>query len=552
MSASENEKKFTLVYDGPANSNEDTIRRIKASLLADFDLPIPEITRIMLDPPNEIISVTSDARAKKLTALLTAAGAKVHINPDPSVTLETGLSLEDDSSEAEEKPQKVWTLEIDDEEKAKLSDSTGGLRIDEPSMEDPEAISIEEQRQEEDDKVDLTLGADDQPEEPPSKETTEFSSHGISLEEEEPIVEAASPPPLPKPPPVTPKPREPAKTPAKPPPKEEKSPTQIILRPLAPEDPPSAKKPDPEADNEKSSAASSDAEAENKPPKPLNKASSSGSSSGSGSSSSIETPQQRARKKKSSNVKELLTLAVPLIVLQVCVTLAFIYYSKSGSDQGAGEIDLTPGGRGNNSSNSGSKDAEPPEDAPAPAPTASPTATPKGPVTPLTLQAEKDNIALTIVCEAQGPDISSCETSITTDEPPPLSPEQIVHNEKRAPWITRIESDPIVFNGTTAKGDVRIFIDYDSQKERVKGDISLSIKPGPLGSNQRQLEVTVLSGLAKPISEGHHFQAEKKGDIFEVSLLENVLLPLIHDPNEKTPIVLSTATPAPGKNPNSK
>ena len=74
--------------------------------------------------------------------------------------------------------------------------------------------------------------------------------------------------------------------------------------------------------------------------------------------------------------------------------------------------------------------------------------------------------------------VTAGEVDITTSEPPPLSPEQIVRNEVQSPWIRRLTASRMdithgeegAFQG---KGIARLAIRYDGRMHRTVADIMI-------------------------------------------------------------------------------
>lgn len=159
---------YQLIYQGPADDSLRTLQKIKGVFVADLELTIPEIQNILANCPQTVRSAESEGELKNAYQLLKSAGAKVLIvspqaaEPPPETTEAPAdnhpsqnstnqadanppeapapeqSSIRDQSNEvafelvleeksaapdkSEVKPEKVYTLEIDNAQNAPLLD----------------------------------------------------------------------------------------------------------------------------------------------------------------------------------------------------------------------------------------------------------------------------------------------------------------------------------------------------------------------------------------------------------------------------------------------
>lgn len=153
VDAHDSEALFDLVYEGATDDSARTLQRIKGVFVADLNLPIPEIQRILEHAPSTISSAESAKELEDAKRKLSAAGARVLIirrgGPDaapygdplieqilseaeaavdaqeeqesepPPPETDEGLSFEFEFGQIESKPAepkaaKVYTLDLDE------------------------------------------------------------------------------------------------------------------------------------------------------------------------------------------------------------------------------------------------------------------------------------------------------------------------------------------------------------------------------------------------------------------------------------------------------
>lgn len=154
---------FQLIFEGPADSSEDTLRHLKGVFLADLEFPIDEIMRILSSAPVAIKGAEDRESLESIEDLLRKAGGKVLIvgpaqddeaasdlnemtlelsfDPDESGT--SRISGEDSDAEVESPEPKVYVIDEDaDDLAAILNDAEACVADDAPVAESPSEMSL--------------------------------------------------------------------------------------------------------------------------------------------------------------------------------------------------------------------------------------------------------------------------------------------------------------------------------------------------------------------------------------------------------------------------
>jgi len=164
----QSDKDFDLVFEGPKDNSAETLRKIKGVFIADLELSVDEVQRILQEAPLIIKSSDNENDLKVVCKSLQAAGGKVLILKRGKAAEEDShdeLSFELDLSEQylelgdEEPTPKVFSLDYNPDSDAPAEDEKSMLETDasaEPAAPAPEpnaALKHEE--------LDLTLAPEE-------------------------------------------------------------------------------------------------------------------------------------------------------------------------------------------------------------------------------------------------------------------------------------------------------------------------------------------------------------------------------------------------------
>ena len=93
---------FQLVYEGPQNSEADTVRKIKSALLSKLNFSIDEIREIIEKTPSTIVTADEESALEEYYEELKSAGARVYIVREKK-DIEIEFSLDDEEAKPEPK-----------------------------------------------------------------------------------------------------------------------------------------------------------------------------------------------------------------------------------------------------------------------------------------------------------------------------------------------------------------------------------------------------------------------------------------------------------------
>jgi hypothetical protein len=142
---------YNLIFSGYQEDSAETIRRVKSALVADLELSVPEVQRIISSFPSIVTSSEKKKDLSKALKILKAAGALVEIqvasdleknkaqdsidDSDESFTFE--LDLADlNSSVSKEKTTKIWELQVAEEDLQELVDRSNEPKFISDPLED--------------------------------------------------------------------------------------------------------------------------------------------------------------------------------------------------------------------------------------------------------------------------------------------------------------------------------------------------------------------------------------------------------------------------------
>ncbi|GEM_PF-6745200 len=103
---------FQLVYEGPQNSEADTVRKIKSALLSKLNFSVDEIREIIEKTPSTIVTADDESALEEYYEELKSAGARVYIVREKQ-NIEIEFSLDDEESKPE---PKVFSISEENEE----------------------------------------------------------------------------------------------------------------------------------------------------------------------------------------------------------------------------------------------------------------------------------------------------------------------------------------------------------------------------------------------------------------------------------------------------
>ena len=106
---------YQLIFEGPKNSEPETLRRIKGAMISDLEFSISEVQEFLQDLPSIILATHNEKKVKKTLDLITAAGGIAKIIPpiNSEDSNETALIFNDiEVDEEPEKEKKVYNLDI--------------------------------------------------------------------------------------------------------------------------------------------------------------------------------------------------------------------------------------------------------------------------------------------------------------------------------------------------------------------------------------------------------------------------------------------------------
>lgn len=103
---------FQLVYEGPQNSEADTVRKIKSALLSKLNFSVDEIREIIEKTPSTIVTADDESALEEYYEELRLAGARVYIVREKK-NIEIEFSLDDEETKPE---PKVFSISEENEE----------------------------------------------------------------------------------------------------------------------------------------------------------------------------------------------------------------------------------------------------------------------------------------------------------------------------------------------------------------------------------------------------------------------------------------------------
>ncbi|MBN8547842.1 MAG: hypothetical protein J0M12_00855 [Deltaproteobacteria bacterium] len=115
-------------------------------------------------------------------------------------------------------------------------------------------------------------------------------------------------------------------------------------------------------------------------------------------------------------------------------------------------------------------------------------------------------------------EIKTVSIEATTPQPPELTPEQIVRNERPQPWLYKVELSPFPFEkqlgGTwLAKGPARIFVSQGTNKRRLVGMAEVNVSSFKAGESVNGTILITRGVLAPQANEPFHFEQLINGDV---------------------------------------
>jgi hypothetical protein len=107
------QEKYTIIFEGLNDDSPQTLQKLKGIFIADLELPIEEVKRILVEYPSEIYHSNSKQRALIITQAIEKAGGKAKLI-DPNLSDRDKLDIN---------PPKVFELSLETEKEPEVSAS---------------------------------------------------------------------------------------------------------------------------------------------------------------------------------------------------------------------------------------------------------------------------------------------------------------------------------------------------------------------------------------------------------------------------------------------